>query len=222
MFLIAGLMVLGGLCCAGIGYALPQIISQQPQIFEEMQTIPNMTPQLLRTVFFIGGAIGVLAAIVLAVLGTFVRRGSKPAIILGMIISVLGMGYFVISLASMLMRGAQSGSALAGGLCASVVPLVLFGLLLTWLIQAMRSSGDAAAIQQQYAQQYWQYAYQQQMYNQTPPPGAVPPGQMPPPAPGQTAGIPTHGGFPPPPGYQPPPPQPPFQQPPPPPDEPRS
>jgi hypothetical protein len=189
-------------------------VAEQPEIMQQFQNYPNMTPQLLRTAFFAAAGLAVVAGVLLAVLAAFVRRANKAAIVMGMVISILAVGYFLLSLVTLLARGVSAGAGpqFAGAICMAAVPLALFALLLSWLIAALRSSGQVEAAQQQYAQQYWQYAYQQQAYNR--PGGTMPP--VPPPGGAFGAGgIPTHGGFPPPPGYQPPP-QPPQPPPPPP------
>ena len=216
MFVLAGLAVLAGFSCAGFGALMPEMLRQRPELFEQFQQIPNATPQLVRTLFFVLAGMIFVGGVVFGILAQFVRRGSRPAIILSLVVSGLVVLYLVLSALNAMAHGGggMAGAQLACSLVMVVVPLALLGLLFIWLVQSLRTSGAAAAMQQQYAQQYWQYAYQQQMYNRTPPPGGAPVPPMPPP--GQIPGIPTHGGFPPPPGYQPPAPPPyPQQQPPP-------
>jgi hypothetical protein len=56
-----------------------------------------------------------------------------------------------------------------------IIPTVLLVLLLIWLIQAARNSGQIAAAQSQYQAQYWQYEQQRQAYSQHYPPPNQPP-----------------------------------------------
>jgi hypothetical protein len=197
--IMGGIVVAGSVCCIGVGALLPRMLSEHPELLRDMPQVPGMTPEIMRFQLIGMGVLALLLAMVLITLGSFVRRGSKGATVASIVLVILSMLYLLLQAAGALMIGRGQGVA---GACMLVIPLSLFSLLLTWLIQAMRSSSDIEAMRNQYAQQYWQSAYQQQLYRQSGPSGQS----------GGQSAIPPHAGFPPPPTPPPPPPPPPPQQ----------
>jgi hypothetical protein len=138
----------------------------------------------------IAAGMGLVYGVVLVVLGLFVRKGSKGAVITALVLTVLALLYLAFSVIRVVLVGAQPGiGAAGGGICTTAIPLVLYVLLLVWLIQALREKGRQ---QQGYPPEYWaywqqQYAQQQAWQQQQqggqvppPPPPAEPPSSLPP------------------------------------------
>lgn len=183
MFILGGLLFLGGVCCVGVGALLPQLMQQQPEAFRELENMPEgVTIEMIRTAIIAVSAAGIVYALAFVVLGIFVRKGSTGAIITTLIMSVLA----VLLLAFWTLSGLLGGSAgnPMAAVCIFALPLALHVLLIVWLIQAIRAGGEVAAARSQSMQQYWQYAYQQQTHQQAFPP-RDPPFPPPPPPPPQ-------------------------------------
>jgi len=190
MFVIGGLLALGGLCC-GIGGAfapLDEVIAQNPAL----ASAPGVTPDMLKFAIIIMGVLGVIFGIVMIVLGYFVRGGGMVPIVIAIVLVALATLFTLINLASTAVQMRGGGPELLGGLCVTVVPLVMLLILLTMLIQAAKAAPRIAMMKSQYQQQLWQYQQQQQMYQAgyiaPPMPQTQQPGQqmyppMPPPVP---------------------------------------
>jgi TM2 domain-containing membrane protein YozV len=178
MFTIAGLLILGSLCCGAVGAMLPQLMAEHPESFSRLQEIPEATPHRMQAVLVGSGILCALFSVILGLLGFFVRKGGK-----GAIITSIGLSSIAIALLALWsLAGVAQGEL---GACILVIPLALFVLLVVWLVQAVRASGSVQAMQNQYMQQYWQHLYQQQMYSQQQPypPGGTPPISSPPASP---------------------------------------
>jgi vacuolar-type H+-ATPase subunit I/STV1 len=178
MFVIAAFCLLSSFCCIGLGTVVPQLISERPELFSQLQQdIPNATPDLIRLIMFVMGGAMVVVGILLIVLGFFVRRGGKTSIILSLVAAVILMLLFLANTVSTAFRATKAPppqGILA--MCFMIVPLVMVGLLIMWLIQAVRVEAPNP-----YQQQYFPYGY--------PPPPPPPPGNpytmyTPPPPPG--------------------------------------
>ena len=112
------------------------------------------------------------------------------------VISILVLG---VQLLSGLAEVGRNPSA-AVGLCLFVIPLALMGLLLTWLIQAIRNAPRIMDARLGNQAQYTQSMHQAQMYQQ--PPGYYPQQPPPPPPPSQGGWSPQNAPPPPPPPDQ--------------------
>lgn len=166
MYVLGGLTLLGGLCCGGVGIMLPNVMSQRPDLFSQAELPPEATPGLIQGVFLVLAGLVLLCGIAYIVLGFFVGKGGKAAIITSMVLTVPVVLYLVVNLIASVTLGARAGRADSlGGACVSIVPLVLFVLLFVWLVQAVKNVSRVQA-QAAYGQQYWQYGQ----------PGAYPPG----------------------------------------------
>jgi hypothetical protein len=195
MFVLGALAALGGFCGAIFGTVLPQMVAQHPELTKDLP--PELTVEaiqhnaLVHAVAF--GAYGAL----MILLGFFVRRSRKGAIVASIVLVSLGLLYLGLNFVGAVFIGSQQGpgAALVGG-CFSLVPVALCVLLLVWLIQAMRNASAARAAgayppeylaywQQQYAAQQ---AYQQQVWQQQQQGGQVPPQPPTPPAVGPGGG----------------------------------
>jgi hypothetical protein len=208
MFAVAALMMIGAFCCAGLGAVMPSMMAQHPEAFAEINAqFPEITAEMWRTALIVLGVLVVIMSVVMIALGVFVRRGSKAAVVMSIVLTVLALLYFVISTLVSLVTHRQSPTQMATGVCGMAVPFTVLGVLLVLLFRALPSSDRVRAMRDQQVQQYWQYAYQQQMYAQQQQQGQ--PGQ-----PGQQQQIPPQSTWQPP-QQQPQQPQPPATPPPP-------
>ena len=179
MFILGGLLVACGVCGAAMGLLVdwPQMIAEQPAAWSQ----PGLpSPDLLRPIFAVLGIVSAFVGLLLIGLGVFVRRGALVAVILSIVLT--GISLLLVVLALVAGAFTQGPREALLGMCVWIVPVVMLGLLLTWLVQSTRSSSQLKALQAQYQQQYWQYQQQYQAFNQ---PGQIPPPPPPPPAPPQ-------------------------------------
>jgi hypothetical protein len=180
MYVIGALVLLSGFCCLGMGAMVPKL-AQRPDFARTIHSIPNMTPALFQAGMLVMGVIAAIIGIAYIVLGIFVGKASGPAIITAIVLSILCELLLLLYAAAVFTK---QGSPAA--ICFLVVPLVLIGVLLSWLFQAQKSPrrGNMPA---DYANQYWQYYQQQQNQGMgpyvppAPPPQMFPPPQPPPP-----------------------------------------
>jgi MFS family permease len=182
LFLLAGLTLVCALACGGMGALFPRLIDQHPEVFEKLQRIPDATPGLIRTVFFVAAGVMLVMGAAQVVLGIYVRRASKAAIIVALILAIITIGWIALNALGSLSTDPSS----IVGICIMAIPLSLYVLLVVWLIAALKSASAVQTARDQYAAQYWQHAYQQQMYQQQT--GAYPPQppQEPPPTSSRT------------------------------------
>ena len=188
MFVYGGIFLLCGGCnllSAGL-MTSPEMVQRMREMFPEM-TLPS--PREVAT-----EAVSTLvAAIVMIALGAWVRNGQRGAIIasIGAVTFIVlqrsGLGLYK------LMTGQDPAAVVGFCVCNAAIFLAPLVLLLVWLIQALRNSGQIDGAQA-YAQQYWQYAQQYQQrypqpgYGQGMPPypqggGMIPAPPPPPPVP---------------------------------------
>ena len=164
MFIAGGLAGLGALCCAGVGAMMPQLMAQEPEKFAEIQAqVPQAGPEFFRIMFIVLAVLALIVAATLIVLGLYVKRGSKAAVITSMVLVVLGMLYLVLNtILSLTMQG-QPPAQVA---CFIIPSFAILVFMMIVLFPALRASDDVRALREQHMQQYWQYAYQAQMYAQ--------------------------------------------------------
>jgi hypothetical protein len=192
MLILGGLLLAAGACCVGIGTLMPWD-QMPPDSLAQMQQLEKqvgVSVPFLMTVF---GVMTVVPGVVLLIVGFFVRSGGLGSIITGIVVTAIIILVLLVMLLSALERAAsgQAGDA-AMGLVFFTVLLAGFGLLLAWLVQAARQTGQLAALRQARQMQYWQAMQHQAAYQgysppspPPPPPGAPPPPAAPPPPPGQ-------------------------------------
>jgi hypothetical protein len=177
MFVLGGLGVACGVCTGAFAAMGPidQIIQRAKIQFPSNMDVPP--EQLFRIIIGTIAVISLLQAIVMIILGVFVRRGGIGSIVTSIVLCVLILLMLVVQALGALFRG---GIGQLQGLVFLIIALGLYGLLLTWLIQAARAAPAVRAMRTQ--SQLWQMQQQQQMYNQSgyPPP---PPQQTPSPPP---------------------------------------
>jgi len=188
MYILGGLVLLGGGCCIGVGILLPSLIEQQPELGAAISNVPGATEQLVQVAFVVFGILTLFLGVAQIILARFVSRGGKGAVITSIIVSIL-MGLFLLfGVVQNAFNSAQKPAERGMGVCMMCVPLAMLALLIVWLFQAFAAAGRVANIQQQYAQQYWQYYQRQQQYGGGPyqPPGQFPPQMQSPPPPPPT------------------------------------
>jgi hypothetical protein len=163
MFIVGGLALLGAFCCAGVGAMVPQMMVQDPAAFAEIQAqFPQADASFFRIIFIVLAVLSLIAAAALIVLGVFVKRGSKAAVITSIVLVIFGLLYLVLNiLLSLGMKGAPKANVV----CFVVPAFAVLVFMLILLFPALRGSHAVRAMREQHMQQYWQYAYQQQMYS---------------------------------------------------------
>jgi hypothetical protein len=180
LFIVGGLLAIGGLCCGAVGTLAPmdEIMAQNPVL----NSTPGMTAQMLKVGIIVLGVAGVLFGMGLLVLGYFVRGGGIVPVVIAIVLVALAGLFNLFNMGSTVVQLRGAGPELIGGLCVNVVPLVLLIVLLVTLVQAAKAAPRVAMMKSQYQQQYWQYQQQQQMYQAgyvAPPPPQMPESQMP-------------------------------------------
>jgi hypothetical protein len=117
--------------------------------------------QLARIAYTCVAVLVLIGGVILALVGMFVRRGGRGAIITGIVLCALlllwMLGNLIFTLAQ-IGRGAPA-QILAGGMI-GIIFLVGIVLALTWLVQALKASPMVAWHQQQMQARYWQYQQQ--------------------------------------------------------------
>jgi hypothetical protein len=204
-WVLGALGLLCGLCLNGIAFLAPldTLVEEARKNIppEQLKALGNMDlAQLVKIVYAGMGIVTLLIAIVLLIVGGFVRRGGRGAIITGLVIHI-GMALFC---AFVILVGLiQAATVSPAALVAVVIWLAIgaaIAVTIYWLAQALRASGAAAHQLQAY---YWHLQQQQGFqppqgygygygygYGAAPQPGT-------PPAPQQSLGP-----MPPPPGSQ--------------------
>ena len=195
MFVVGGLLALGGLCCGAVGAVVPldQVMSQNPALAGR----PGVTPELMKVAVIVMGVLALLFGVALLVLGYFVRGGGMGAVVTSIVlvgIAVLLGGLMVVS-ALFELGSTGGGPQLFAGMCIYILPLALLVALLVQLIAAARMAPRVALAKGQQQQLLWQYQQQQQMYQAgyTAPPPPQPPPPYPPMPPSAPPDDPSRG-----------------------------
>jgi hypothetical protein len=178
MIILAILLGLAGTCCLGFGTLTPWG-RLPPESLTQMHELEAQSGVSMKTLFIMSSVVALVPALLLGVIGYFVRRGSITAIVMGILLDGLILLLLMIVLLNAL-AAAAGGKPLdaATGLLMFSIFFVAFGLLLVWLIQAARTSGRLGEAKLAQQARNWQAYQQQQAYQQYPPP---PPQDMPPP-----------------------------------------
>jgi hypothetical protein len=182
MFVLGGILLALGACCVGVG-ALAPWDQLPPESLAQMQQMESQAGVSVSALMIVMGVLSGLPGLVLLVLGFFVRSGGLGSLITALVVTALMLLVLLAMLLNAIVHAASGGAGVvdaAAGIGFVLLILAAFGLLLAWLIQAIRQSGKIAAARQAHQMQYWQ-AMQQQAYHQIPPP----PAPAPPPPPGQ-------------------------------------
>jgi hypothetical protein len=174
LFVVGGLLALGGLCCGALGTLAPldEVMAQNPVL----NSTPGVTVEMLKVGIIVLGVLALLFGMALLVLGYFVRGGGMVPVVIAIVLVVLALLFNLLNLVSTAVQLRGAGPQIFGALCVNMLPLVLLIVLLVSLVQAARAAPRLAMMRSQYQQQYWQYQQQQQMYQA----GYVAPPTMPP------------------------------------------
>lgn len=167
LFVLAAFCMLCGACVGVAAWVGPidRVIQQLQQAgYQFPATGGEVSPeQVVRFAFAFMSVLGVLLGIALIVLGIFVRRGGKGAAITSLVICIPLVLLTLLDLVRSVPMVLNT-PVLLPGVLVGLIPLVLLGLVVTWLIQAIRAAPHLAAQQQQMMAQMWQYQQQQAAY----------------------------------------------------------
>ena len=204
MIVLGSLGLLCGTCFGLVGLVpIDQIIAQQAKSGQALP--PGITPSMLTMIFRILAGVTLVASLIELVLGFLVRRGSAVVALIGIVFSVIIVGYFTLNTLYAVSQGTSNAAA---ALFMGAIFISAFAFQIVLLVQAKSGAANVAQRSAAYAAQYWQHlnqqqAYQQPIYN----PAAAPVTLPPPPAYGAGAyNAPAVGAAPPQTGWQWPPP----------------
>ena len=186
------LAAIGGLCglFSSLVWVVPldQMLDQMKARISQQQL--NQLPAgmdlvtFVRALFTAMAVIGLLLSIGMLVSGIFVRRGSRGATVVALVICILLALISLVGMIGGVFQLASGDPSAAVGALFWVLIAVLVGLTIVWLIQALRSTGQFHQQQQQMMHHWYQQQHQaaqaQPGYGYNPPP----PPQQPPSPPG--------------------------------------
>lgn len=183
LIIIGSMSVLFGFCVGAVFMIVPieQLLAQGGLPPEAMN---GVSPQQMKVQMMVMSVVLLILGAVGIAIGTVVRRGSRGAIIAGIVLSGIVVLFGALQvLGGVLMAALHPNPATMLGVCMITVPLALLLLAIVWLVQALRGANQAMVMQQQYMAQLWQSQQQQGYY--------APPGygyaQPPPPPPAYAA-----------------------------------
>jgi hypothetical protein len=137
MFIIGGLGLCCGVVCGGAAAALSPEQLEQMASTMAMRSPPELhmsVAQVMQLMLAISAVLVGLVSIVTLILAVFVRGGSRGAMIGGIVVMVLILGWQLISLVLELLAGAMPSALVSLLMCGAV------GVSLMWLAQAMRAA----------------------------------------------------------------------------------
>jgi hypothetical protein len=164
----------GATLFVGLGFDnLPDEIRSQMRADLARYGVAGVTPQALYT----GAAVVVLiVGVVLVVLGILSLRGGMGSIVSLMVLVALLLIFFAIQIVGGLVATKGDPRMLAG-LCGMAIPVALLGLLMWFLVAAVREAPRVWAMRMQHQAAFWQHQQHQQQYQQglgAPPPPPPP------------------------------------------------
>ncbi|MCY2951845.1 MAG: hypothetical protein NTU53_07690, partial [Planctomycetota bacterium] len=174
-------LLMGG--CFGVVAGLVRLEQIPPEMAQVVQEIESKGQLSFKVLLAVWSVMVSVLSVLLVVLGLFVRKGSRGAVVAGMVLVGLILLFLVWNLLGSLAMAGGGGAQAFGGVCMAVVMLAMFGLLMGWLVQAARAVPMLRGAAAQYQNQYWQYMQGQQQYGQgyggVPVPPALPAQQPP-------------------------------------------
>lgn len=149
---VGGLMIVFGLCMGGVGSFVPldQLLKQQ-----NYQPPPGMDLHLMKMELIVMSVLALVAGIAEIAFGFFVRRGSRSAAVGSIVINLLIALFLVGNIATGIWKVGMGSPQAMGGLCFWLLPIVLLGLLISWLMHAVRGAAQVEAMRQALQQQGW-------------------------------------------------------------------
>ena len=191
LIILGALGMLFGFCVgavmwSGTGDQVIQQLVHQPGVTFPTPPEGMTIEQVLRIGMTVFGGVCALAGLLMLILGLFVRRGSRGAMVTSIILLGILSLLMAVQIVSAVVQGTSQGM-ISG--CVGIFIVGTFVLTMVWLFQGLRTQGQARFQQQQYQAQYLYHQQQQQAYGQAgygygpPPPGASPLPQPQPPPP---------------------------------------
>src|SRR4051812_13194090 len=100
MFVLGALSMLGSFCCGGMGFLMPELM-KNPDFAARFQEV-GANEHMMRIGMIAIGALSFIFGLAFVVLGVFVRRGSKTATVIALVLSILAILGFVANIISSL------------------------------------------------------------------------------------------------------------------------
>jgi hypothetical protein len=207
MFVLGGLTAAFGLCFGAVGWVIPANMlvgasGLDPSQLDKIESSGMPVSSFLHLVFTCAGVMALVVGVLLLVLGVKVRRGRRGATVGAMVVCGLVTLYLLVNFAMVSGRFiSQPDAGFVVNVALAVIVIAAFGLLLTWLYQALQASSKIRSLQSYNQGQFFPGAVPHSPAVITP--GAFSPGAPPPLAP-NSAGVPGGATFPTPPSGQPP------------------
>ena len=150
--IVGALMIIFGLCAGFFVWAMPL-----DQFFKEANVPPppGVDLHLLRAAIIGTVILAFVAAVCEIVLGFFVRRGGRGPAVASVVINVAIVLYLASGVIGNLAHVGSGSPQAALGVCFSIVPVALVGLLVAWLMQAVRGAAQVQAMREALQQQGW-------------------------------------------------------------------
>lgn len=168
MWIIAALLLLYGsgfVAMAELGGwdAMFKYAQQSSPELAAQMNAQGQTPEQMRLGSLAWGGIGIVIAVAFIILGLFVFRGRIGAIITSIVLTSLVLLGNLCVTGSMAIMTPKIGPAGVAGSCFTLIPLVVFGVLLYLLVNSAKGGAKLAQIQQQRHQaEMWQLQQQPQ------------------------------------------------------------
>ena len=166
-------LLMGG--CFGAVAGLVRREQMQPEVLRLVRDIEAKTQLSFKVLLVVMAVMVSVPSVLLIVLGLFVRKASRGAVVAGMVLVGIILLFLVRNFLGSLAMAGGGGPQAMGGVCMAVVMLAMFGLLMGWLVQAARAVPMLRGAAAQYQSQYWQYMQGQGQYGQGYGGGPVPP-----------------------------------------------
>ena len=164
MFVLGPVVLLLGGCFFCVAAALPMMAAQSPQQVEDLRAKLTLPPNISLAAFMaVAGVIVAVPGVALLSLAAFVRRGRRWAVVTSLVIAALVLLYVALNVLAALVHVTSDGSNLVGG-CLGVAVAAAFGLLVAWLIAALRAGPASTDPYQQYLAQYYHHQQMAQAY----------------------------------------------------------
>ena len=166
LMVVLGLVVLLlGACFVGISALLPTVAAQSPQRVEDLRAKMQLPADIsMSLVLGVGGAVVAVPGLALLGLAVPVRRGRRWAVIATLVVTSLVLLWLVVNLIVGVVGLFLGSLANLPGVFVAAVAGGAFGLLLAWLIGALRGGAGAVDPYQQYLSQYYYHQQAAQAY----------------------------------------------------------
>lgn len=142
LYVIGGIGILLGTCVAAatwVGDVSPILHQKGMEGVGQLSQMMHVEPeQLIRMIYTCMGVCAIVLSGALGIMGMLVRRGSRAAAIVAVVVCFLAAGYFVINALVGFVQGLGGNPVmLAGGLIAAL-PAIIFGFTIFALLRCLR------------------------------------------------------------------------------------